>query len=265
MTIPIIEYSALRFLKHVEQRKNGFKCELECSFIRNTTASTTKCQPVPFFMPLEERLAWISGESYNLEPTEEERQALRTLAEMGKAIQSEKDFFAFLRRTRSTHKKSSLGPVKNEILRGWVFANEMYPYPSPAEKLLLMRATGLDRKQLRNWFSNMRKREFFPGMEGQPKSTLQAIFKSSTQITQISPKRSKRSLERRYEDESNRVFRCKADEDATASPNEGGSQSCSSSGEDADGLVLDDALYTALQAIPRDIGDNFWLEDKLEM
>jgi hypothetical protein len=41
----------------------------------------------------------------------------------------------------------------------WVRAHAVDPYPSPAERQLLQRRTGLSAKQLNYWFSNFRRRQ----------------------------------------------------------------------------------------------------------
>ena len=49
-----------------------------------------------------------------------------------------------------------------EVLRAWFHAHIDDPYPTSEEKQLLLRATQMTRVQLRNWFTNMRKRHWFP-------------------------------------------------------------------------------------------------------
>ena len=46
------------------------------------------------------------------------------------------------------------------ILKAWLLSPEHFshPYPTPNEQLVLMEQTGIDKKQLKNWFTNARRR-----------------------------------------------------------------------------------------------------------
>ena len=130
-------------------------------------------------------------ESFDLEMREismEEQRALDELRRMGKEIDDVQQLLKFLRETRSSNKKSALESWKTEILRGWLFANKMEPYPSVDEKRELMKAAGLTHQQLRNWFSNFRKRQFFPALNEKKPLTRNAIQKMySRKKLELSP------------------------------------------------------------------------------
>ncbi|KAJ1455490.1 hypothetical protein M885DRAFT_403929, partial [Pelagophyceae sp. CCMP2097] len=50
------------------------------------------------------------------------------------------------------------------ILKAWLTSAEHFkhPYPSSAEQARLLQATGIDKKQLKNWFTNARRRIWKP-------------------------------------------------------------------------------------------------------
>ncbi|KAL1804188.1 hypothetical protein ACET3Z_032835 [Daucus carota] len=62
-------------------------------------------------------------------------------------------------------KKRKKGKLPNEArqqLLQWWTRNYKWPYPSESQKLALGQATGLDQKQINNWFINQRKRHWRP-------------------------------------------------------------------------------------------------------
>lgn len=63
-------------------------------------------------------------------------------------------------KTSKTIKQKRTNYPKNvsKILRDWLSANMLNPYPSEAEKLALSKKTGLDQTQINNWFINARRR-----------------------------------------------------------------------------------------------------------
>jgi len=71
------------------------------------------------------------------------------------------------RKKRVAHTKEAIG-----ILKEWLMSEEHVhnPYPTEAEKKQLMACTGLDKKQLTNWFTNARKRIWQPKYGPTPKS-----------------------------------------------------------------------------------------------
>lgn len=71
------------------------------------------------------------------------------------------------RKKRVAHTKEAIA-----LLKDWLLSEEHVhnPYPTEAEKKDLMRRTGLDKKQLTNWFTNARKRIWQPRYGPTPKS-----------------------------------------------------------------------------------------------
>ena len=73
-------------------------------------------------------------------------------------------------RTPSAKKKStSLPPETVDYLKSWMMSPEhiAHPYPTEQEKAQIMQDTGIELKQLTNWFVNNRKRYWKPRVEAQ--------------------------------------------------------------------------------------------------
>lgn len=56
--------------------------------------------------------------------------------------------------------------ARNQLLEWWS-RNYKWPYPSESQKLALAESTGLDQKQINNWFINQRKRHWKPSEDMQ--------------------------------------------------------------------------------------------------
>ncbi|KAK1403114.1 homeobox protein knotted-1-like LET6 [Heracleum sosnowskyi] len=72
--------------------------------------------------------------------------------------------------TQEFMKKRKKGKLPNEArqqLLEWWSRNYKWPYPSESQKLALGEATGLDQKQINNWFINQRKRHWKPSEDMQ--------------------------------------------------------------------------------------------------
>ncbi|OMO67588.1 hypothetical protein COLO4_30089 [Corchorus olitorius] len=59
-------------------------------------------------------------------------------------------------------KKGKLPKEARQTLLDWWNVHYKWPYPTEADKLCLAEATGLDQKQINNWFINQRKRHWKP-------------------------------------------------------------------------------------------------------
>ncbi|KAJ9566262.1 hypothetical protein OSB04_002228 [Centaurea solstitialis] len=62
-------------------------------------------------------------------------------------------------------KKGKLPKEARQQLLDWWTRHYKWPYPSEAQKLALAESTGLDQKQINNWFINQRKRHWKPSEE----------------------------------------------------------------------------------------------------
>lgn len=54
-------------------------------------------------------------------------------------------------------------------LKAWLLSPEHFkhPYPTPQDQIMLMQTTGIDKKQLKNWFTNARRRIWKPMIKKQ--------------------------------------------------------------------------------------------------
>lgn len=54
-------------------------------------------------------------------------------------------------------------------LKAWLLSPEHFthPYPTPQDQVMLMQTTGIDKKQLKNWFTNARRRIWKPLLKKQ--------------------------------------------------------------------------------------------------
>jgi hypothetical protein len=54
-------------------------------------------------------------------------------------------------------------------LKAWLLSPEHFshPYPTPQDQVMLMQTTGIDKKQLKNWFTNARRRIWKPMLKKQ--------------------------------------------------------------------------------------------------
>ncbi|XP_008785712.1 homeotic protein knotted-1-like [Phoenix dactylifera] len=64
-------------------------------------------------------------------------------------------------------KKGKLPKEARQKLLGWWELHYKWPYPSETEKVALAESTGLDQKQINNWFINQRKRHWKPSEDMQ--------------------------------------------------------------------------------------------------
>ncbi|KAL6577894.1 Homeobox protein knotted-1-like 6 [Orobanche minor] len=59
-------------------------------------------------------------------------------------------------------KKSKLPKEARQTLLEWWNVHYKWPYPTEGDKISLAETTGLDQKQINNWFINQRKRHWKP-------------------------------------------------------------------------------------------------------
>ncbi|KAJ6737870.1 HOMEOBOX PROTEIN TRANSCRIPTION FACTORS [Salix koriyanagi] len=64
-------------------------------------------------------------------------------------------------------KKGKLPKEARQQLLDWWSRHHKWPYPSESQKLALAESTGLDQKQINNWFINQRKRHWKPSEDMQ--------------------------------------------------------------------------------------------------
>uniref|UniRef100_A0A5B7AQQ0 Putative homeobox protein knotted-1-like 6 n=1 Tax=Davidia involucrata TaxID=16924 RepID=A0A5B7AQQ0_DAVIN len=74
-----------------------------------------------------------------------------------------------------TKKKGKLPKEATQILLEWWTIHYKWPYPTEADKVALAESTGLDQKQINNWFINQRKRHWKPS-ENMQFSVMDSIY-----------------------------------------------------------------------------------------
>ncbi|XP_027368855.1 homeobox protein knotted-1-like 6 [Abrus precatorius] len=65
-------------------------------------------------------------------------------------------------------KKEKIPKEARQILISWWNIHFNWPYPTETDKIALAEWTGLDQKQINNWFINQRKRHWKAGLHGRP-------------------------------------------------------------------------------------------------
>ncbi|XP_030439815.2 homeobox protein knotted-1-like 6 [Syzygium oleosum] len=72
-------------------------------------------------------------------------------------------------------KKGKLPREARQLLLDWWSIHYNWPYPTEADKLGLAEATGLDQKQINNWFINQRKRHWKQA-ENMPSGIMESLY-----------------------------------------------------------------------------------------
>eukprot|EP00550_Attheya_septentrionalis_P007885 CAMPEP_0198286370 /NCGR_PEP_ID=MMETSP1449-20131203/5469_1 /TAXON_ID=420275 /ORGANISM="Attheya septentrionalis, Strain CCMP2084" /LENGTH=473 /DNA_ID=CAMNT_0043984087 /DNA_START=165 /DNA_END=1586 /DNA_ORIENTATION=+ len=88
----------------------------------------------------------------------------------------------------SQKKSSSLPSETVEYLKAWMMSPEhvSHPYPTEQEKTKIMDATGIELKQLTNWFVNNRKRYWKPRVEARLQQRVPSMNMNTVTVTPVS-------------------------------------------------------------------------------
>ena len=80
------------------------------------------------------------------------------------------------KKSNGKRKSASLPSETVEYLKTWMMSPEhiAHPYPTEQEKVEIMKDTGIELKQLTNWFVNNRKRYWKPRVEARLQQQAQA-------------------------------------------------------------------------------------------
>ena len=102
-------------------------------------------------------------------------------------------------RTMAKRKATSLPNETVEYLKAWIMSPDHinHPYPTEAEKVKIMEDTGIEMKQLTNWFVNNRKRYWRPRVAARMKEqrtagSKVAVSEATKVPARLSPARSNR-------------------------------------------------------------------------
>jgi hypothetical protein len=80
--------------------------------------------------------------------------------------------------------RRELPPGAVAHLKAWLLSPEHFthPYPTPQDQIMLMQKTGIDKKQLKNWFTNARRRIWKPMLKKQLEAGKLVACGSSTNV-----------------------------------------------------------------------------------
>ncbi|PKI59120.1 hypothetical protein CRG98_020486 [Punica granatum] len=82
---------------------------------------------------------------------------------MDKLMRKYSGYISALKHEFSKKKKRGKLPKQaRDILLEWWNVHYKWPYPTEVDKVALAESTGLDQKQINNWFINQRKRHWKP-------------------------------------------------------------------------------------------------------
>ncbi|KAJ3706116.1 hypothetical protein LUZ61_009821 [Rhynchospora tenuis] len=119
------------------------------------------------------------GDVQEIDPRAEEKELKYQL------LKKYSGYISSLRQEFSKKKKKGKLPKEaRQKLLSWWELHYKWPYPSESEKIALAEATGLDQKQINNWFINQRKRHWKPSEDMQffvmdgfhPQNTAGALY-----------------------------------------------------------------------------------------
>ncbi|KAI5665212.1 hypothetical protein M9H77_24535 [Catharanthus roseus] len=98
----------------------------------------------------------ILMQQYNIKKSENSEIKEKIMSKYSGYIKSLRHEFS------KTKKKGKLPSHAKQLLQHWWTIHHNWPYPTEADKVGLVESTGLDQKQINNWFINQRKRHWKP-------------------------------------------------------------------------------------------------------
>ncbi|XP_073118683.1 homeobox protein knotted-1-like 2 [Henckelia pumila] len=150
LTRPLQE--AMEFMRRIESQLNMIT---NCGPVRILN-SEEKCEGV---VSSEEDQENSGGETElaEIDPRAEDRELKNHL------LRKYSGYLSSLKQELSKKKKKGKLPkdARQKLLSWWEL-HYKWPYPSESEKVALAESTGLDQKQINNWFINQRKRHWKP-------------------------------------------------------------------------------------------------------
>ncbi|PQQ05403.1 knotted-like transcription factor [Prunus yedoensis var. nudiflora] len=158
LTRPIQE--AMDFMRRIETQLNMLGNN-NAPPLRIFSPSEDKCEGIG---SSEERQENSGGETEvpEIDPRAEDRELKNHL------LKKYSGYLSSLKQELSKKKKKGKLPkdARQKLLSWWEL-HYKWPYPSESEKVALAESTGLDQKQINNWFINQRKRHWKPSEDMQ--------------------------------------------------------------------------------------------------
>ncbi|KAI4328202.1 hypothetical protein L6164_020576 [Bauhinia variegata] len=131
------------------------KIEMQLSDLRTTDSVPTLFDDGG--VSSEDDFSTGDGDAQDCQSRGEERELKdRLLRKFGSHISTLKMEFS------KKKKKGKLPKEARQMLLEWWNVHYKWPYPTEADKIALAKSTGLDQKQINNWFINQRKRHWKP-------------------------------------------------------------------------------------------------------
>ncbi|XP_074555621.1 homeotic protein knotted-1-like [Curcuma longa] len=96
-------------------------------------------------------------------------------------------YLSSLKQELSKKKKGKLPKEARQKLLKWWELHNKWPYPSESEKVALVESTGLDQKQINNWFINQRKRHWKPSEDMQFMVCMEGQFMGGDGLHRLGP------------------------------------------------------------------------------
>ncbi|XP_072988609.1 homeobox protein knotted-1-like 2 [Typha latifolia] len=146
LTRPIQE--AADFFKRVETQLGSLTSDEKCEVVGSSKE--------------DQEASGGEGELLDIDPRTEEKELKNHL------LKKYSGYLGSLRQELSKKKKKGKLPREaRQKLLSWWELHYKWPYPSETEKVALAETTGLDQKQINNWFINQRKRHWKPSEDMQ--------------------------------------------------------------------------------------------------
>ncbi|CAH9105217.1 unnamed protein product [Cuscuta epithymum] len=156
LTRPLQE--AMEFLRRIESQLNM----LSNGPVRVFNSSDEKCEGVGSSEEDQDNHSAGETELTEIDPRAEDRELKNHL------LRKYSGYLSSLKQELSKKKKKGKLPKEaRQKLLSWWESHYKWPYPSETEKVALAESTGLDQKQINNWFINQRKRHWKPSEDMQ--------------------------------------------------------------------------------------------------
>ncbi|MFS7941459.1 putative transcription factor Homeodomain-TALE-KNOX family [Helianthus anomalus] len=164
LTRPIQE--AMEFMRRIESQLSTLTISSSSSsspagriFI---SPDESKCEVIGSSDEEQENTSGGETEVAEIDPRAEDRELKNHL------LRKYSGYLSSLKQELSKKKKKGKLPKEaRQKLLSWWELHYKWPYPSESEKVALAESTGLDQKQINNWFINQRKRHWKPSEDMQ--------------------------------------------------------------------------------------------------
>ncbi|KAI3685919.1 hypothetical protein L1987_79588 [Smallanthus sonchifolius] len=161
LTRPIQE--AMEFMRRIESQLSTLTISSSSPAARTfISPDESKCEVIGSSDEEQENTSGGETEVAEIDPRAEDRELKNHL------LRKYSGYLSSLKQELSKKKKKGKLPKEaRQKLLSWWELHYKWPYPSESEKVALAESTGLDQKQINNWFINQRKRHWKPSEDMQ--------------------------------------------------------------------------------------------------